>query len=105
MKTGLYTYVQHPSYSANWLISTSNVALLMRLDGVLGCVLPSRAVKWGMGHGGVGVWPAILLGAAMKGLHVTWIRVKDEEAMLKREFGREWEEYHRRTARFIPGVF
>ena len=38
-------------------------------------------------------------------LYVVWERVKDEEAMLKREIGTEWEEYHRRTARFIPGVF
>jgi len=32
-------------------------------------------------------------------------RVVQEEKMLKREFGKEWEEYHRRVARFIPGVF
>jgi len=105
VKTGLYAYVQHPSYPTNWLIFVSNVALLLRLDGVLGCVLPSRAVRWGMGSGGVGVWPALLVGLGVLGLYGVWVRVNDEEAMLKREFGREWEEYHRRTARFIPGVF
>ena len=105
VKTGLYAYVQHPGYPTNWLISASSVALLLRLYGVVGCVLPSRVVKWGMGNGGVGVWPALLIGAGMKGLHLLWLRVNDEEAMLKKEFGREWEEYHQRTARFIPGVF
>ena len=106
MKTGLYAYVQHPSYLPHWLIGASYVALLLRLrlDGVLGCVLPSTAVRWGMGNGRFGVWPALLIGAAVFGLYAVWVRVKDEEAMLK-ELGREWEEYHRSTARFIPGVF
>ena len=57
-----------------------------------------------MGNGGVGVWSALLVGSGVSGLYTIWVRVKDEEAMLKGEFGREWEEYHRRTARFIPGV-
>jgi protein-S-isoprenylcysteine O-methyltransferase Ste14 len=39
--TGLYAYVQHSSYPTNWLILTSNVALLLRLDAILGCLLPS----------------------------------------------------------------
>lgn len=105
VKTGLYAYVQHPSYPTNWLILASNLALLLRLDGVFGCVLPNRAVRWGMESGGFRVWPALLVWLAVSGLYVVWVRVKDEEAMLKKEFGREWEEYHRRTMRFIPGVF
>ena len=105
VKTGLYAYVQHPSYLPHWLIGASNVAFLLRLDGVLGCVLPSRAVRWGMGNGGFGAWPALLVGTAALGLYAVWVRVKDEETMLKKELGREWEEYHRLTARFIPGVF
>jgi protein-S-isoprenylcysteine O-methyltransferase Ste14 len=32
-------------------------------------------------------------------------RVRDEEAMLRGKFGREWEGWHRRTKRFIPFVF
>ena len=32
-------------------------------------------------------------------------RIRQEEAMMKREFGKEWEEYHRETARLVPGVF
>lgn len=105
VKTGLYAYIQHPSYTTHWLILVSNIALLLRLDGVLGCVLPSWAVRWGMGSGGIGIWPALLVWLGLLGFYAIWIRVKDEEAMLKREFGREWEEYHQRTKRFIPGVF
>ena len=55
VKTGLYAYVQHPSYPAFWLTETANGALLLRPDGVLGCVLPSRVVQWGVGSGGAGV--------------------------------------------------
>ncbi len=58
-----------------------------------------------MKNGGFGVWPALLVGAAVFGLYTGWVRVKDEEAMLKRELGKEWVEYYRTTARFIPGVF
>lgn len=31
-------------------------------------------------------------------------RTRNEEAMLRRTFGTEWDEYHRRTKRFLPGV-
>lgn len=103
--TGLYAYIQHPSYTTNWLILVSNMALLLRLDGVAGCVLPSLVVRWGMGSGGIGLWSALLVLLGYLGLQALWIRVKDEEAMLKSEFGREWEDYHQRTKRFIPGVF
>ncbi|PMD60711.1 uncharacterized protein K444DRAFT_612409 [Hyaloscypha bicolor E] len=105
VKTGLYAYVQHPSYPTNWLILTSNVALLLRLDGILGCLLPSCVVRWGMWSGGLRVWPTLLVIMGVFGLFGVGIRVKDEEAMLKREFGREWEKYHRKTKRFIPGIF
>jgi protein-S-isoprenylcysteine O-methyltransferase Ste14 len=38
-------------------------------------------------------------------LRVTWKRVHEEEAMMKETFGKEWEEWHKRTKRFIPGFF
>lgn len=97
--TGLYSYVRHPSYPTNWLLLAVNLALLLRLDGVFGCLLPSVVVRWGMGSG---LWPALLVGSALSGLYSIWIRVKDEEAMLKAEFGKEWEEYSMKTKRFIP---
>ena len=31
-------------------------------------------------------------------------RVREEEAMLKKAFGNEWELWHARTARFVPGI-
>jgi protein-S-isoprenylcysteine O-methyltransferase Ste14 len=32
------------------------------------------------------------------------LRVRDEEKMLKEKFGKEWENWHSRTARFIPWI-
>ena len=32
------------------------------------------------------------------------IRVRNEEVMLRRTFGTEWEDYHSRTKRLIPGL-
>jgi len=105
VKTGLYAYVQHPSYPTNWLILTSNFALLLRLDGIFGCILPNCVVRWGMWSGGFRLWPVLLVLMGVFGLVGVGIRVRDEETMLKKEFGREWEEYHRKTKRFIPGIF
>jgi len=103
--TGLYAYVQHPSYPTNWILMAANIAMLLRLDGVLGCVLPTWVVRFGMGSTGIGPWSVLLVVFSILGAFGVWIRVKDEEAMLKKEFGKDWEEYHWRTGRFIPGVF
>jgi protein-S-isoprenylcysteine O-methyltransferase Ste14 len=32
------------------------------------------------------------------------VRIRDEEELLKREFGKQWEEYHNRTKIFLPGI-
>lgn len=84
------------------MVLIANFALLGRLDGVLGCVLPRRFVEWAVVSGGFRVWPVLLV--AVLGLIAVWVRVKDEEAMLKKVFGKEWEEYHQKTKRFIPWV-
>ncbi|KAK3356699.1 isoprenylcysteine carboxyl methyltransferase [Lasiosphaeria hispida] len=99
--TGLYRFVQHPSYPTNWLILVANLALLLRLDGVLGCFLPNAVVKFAMGGG---VWLGVLVGVGGLAMWGVWTRVKHEEAMLKEVFGKEWEEYHARTKRFVPWV-
>ncbi|KAF2274471.1 uncharacterized protein EI97DRAFT_435018 [Westerdykella ornata] len=103
--TGLYAYVQHPSYPTLWLILAANLGLLLRLDGVVGCILPTEVVTLGMGRGILGIWHAGLVGFMGVGLYATWLRVRDEEVMMKEEFGKEWEEYHARTKRFVPGIF
>ena len=70
------------------------------MDGAAACVLPALIVRQGWWLNGVlGVWLIWMM------TKLIYIRVGDEEAMLKDAFGEEWEEYHRKTKRFIPGVF
>jgi protein-S-isoprenylcysteine O-methyltransferase Ste14 len=97
--SGMYKYVQHPSYTGAALIAIGNFTLLLSPSGVVGCWLPAWLVQatpfWraiaSMFVGGIVVW--------------TWKRVCDEEAMMKETFGKEWEEWHKKTWRFIPGFF
>ncbi|GJC86148.1 hypothetical protein ColLi_08986 [Colletotrichum liriopes] len=98
--TGIYAYVQHPSYTGVMVLVLSNVALLARLDGVLSCWVPPemhrslRAVEWVLGPAACSVF-----------LFGVWTRVREEERMLRAEFGEKWERWHASTARFIPHVF
>jgi len=102
IKTGIYRYVQHPSYLGLWVVRCVDFFTLNRGDGVISCVMPGwwekvLRVPW---------LSEVLAGGLAIGMgFVLWIRVRDEEEMLKKEFGREWEEWHGKTARFIPGVF
>jgi protein-S-isoprenylcysteine O-methyltransferase Ste14 len=99
--TGLYSWLQHPSYTANFIIFLTNGALLQRRDGVAACWLQRSIVdgeKFGM------VLRTGYLLTVVIGCWALAQRVRNEEAMLKRTFGTKWEEYHKRTKRFIPGV-
>ncbi|OBT63694.1 hypothetical protein VE03_06156 [Pseudogymnoascus sp. 23342-1-I1] len=98
--SGLYSIVQHPSYTGIILSNAANTMLLYRLDGILSCFLPgwiARQAWWAN-------WGVFLAVAVISAYGAT-IRVKKEEEILQKEFGREWEEWHARTKRFIPGIF
>lgn len=99
ISTGLYRYMQHPSYAPFFLTTSATYFFMLRLDGAAACVLPSALVKI----------PGLSLAGAVALSKMTWdvmaTRVRDEEEMMQREFGKEWETYHRRTKRFIPGIF
>lgn len=98
VKNGLYAYVQHPSYPSLLLVVAAGSFFWLRLDGVAACLLPSFLVMI------KSLSEILALGIiAVVGFGV-WLRVKDEEAMLKKEFGKEWIEYHSKTKRFIPWV-
>ncbi|GKT47686.1 uncharacterized protein ColSpa_07867 [Colletotrichum spaethianum] len=98
--TGIYAHVQHPSYTGVMVLVLSNVALLARLDGVLSCWIPPtvhqslRAIEWVLGPAACSVF-----------LFGVWTRVREEERMLRAEFGEKWERWHASTARFVPYVF
>ncbi len=98
--TGIYRYVQHPSYTGIMVLAVCNVALLGRIDGVLSCWVPprwypaSRALEWVLAPVGLAV---VMLGM--------WTRVRQEERMLRAEFGAEWERWHSTTPRLMPWLF
>jgi len=100
--TGLYSYAQHPSYPANLIVFFANVLLLLRVDGVMGCWLPSWVVRSRDVEMVRVVALVALLAFACWG---AYLRITDEEEMLRKAFGSEWEVYHKRTKRFVPGLF
>lgn len=74
--------------------------VFLRWDGVLGCWIPPVARAWMTGFGWVVyVFMVVVLVKGVRG------RVADEEKMLKDKFGDEWVQWHKRTARFVPGIF
>ncbi|KAI9706460.1 MAG: hypothetical protein M1836_003466 [Candelina mexicana] len=97
--SGVYYYVQHPSYTTLTVVWAAFLVLYLRQNGVVGCWLPSVMVGWP----GADV---IVLGLCVS----LWVRmfwknrVKQEEEMLKNTFGKEWEVWHARTRRFVPGL-
>lgn len=98
--TGIYRYVQHPSYTGLMILVVCNVALLCRIDGVLSCWIPPR---WYQALRTLG-WALAPVGLSVS-MFMVWMRVTQEERMLRAEFGVEWERWHAGTARFIPWFF
>ncbi|KAK4462358.1 hypothetical protein QBC42DRAFT_346393 [Cladorrhinum samala] len=96
--TGIYRWVQHPSYTALVFLIPANVALLGRLNGIWACWAAPGVLRV-LRRDSV---PPLALAIT---LWIFWTRVKEEEQMLKDQFGVVWEEWHLRTARFVPGIF
>ncbi|KAH7239897.1 uncharacterized protein BKA55DRAFT_576725 [Fusarium redolens] len=98
--TGIYRYVQHPSYTGQVVVLGTNSVLFLRWDGVLACWIPETVSATLNGWGYMAFSLAFLL--------MAWKlaqRVKDEETILRETFGHEWEKWHHSAKRFIPGVF
>ncbi|KAL0932275.1 prenyl cysteine carboxyl [Colletotrichum truncatum] len=98
--TGIYSYVQHPSYTGVMVLVFCNLALYARMDGVLSCWAPPALYQTLESV----EWASLALGGCMFFAGV-WTRVTEEEKMLRGEFGQKWERWHAETARFVPGIF
>ena len=96
--SGMYSYIRHPSYIGQGLIILANMTLMNNQRGPIACWLPMWVVNASWFWGTVGI--------AMCGLMMRLARkrVSEEEALLKGVFGKEWEQWHGKTARFIPGL-
>lgn len=95
--TGIYRYIQHPSYIGLVLVYPL-LLLILRSDAAMACFLEDGMLQRVRGE----VAAALL---SLSGIMVMAVRVRDEEAMLKEKFGDEWVEWNRTTKRLIPGVF
>ncbi|EPS28533.1 hypothetical protein POX_f07618 [Penicillium oxalicum] len=98
--TGIYGWVQHPSYTGMMMIIFGLALLVLRWDAALACfhseAWQARLSGWG--------WKVVAAGGCTN-LAMWFMRMKDEEEMLRGQFGKEWEVWHRSTKRIIPGIF
>lgn len=98
IKSGFYAYVQHPSYTALLGIAVINACSMLAPDGTIACILP-RVIA---GPTLKPLFAFIMTAAAVTGIY---FRVRDEETMMRKEFGAEWEEWNKKTKKFIPFIF
>lgn len=99
--SGLHRYMQHPSYTGAAILGTSAAFWLLRFDGVLSCWLP----PWLYGRlVGLGVFANSFILTGMFSW-LLWMRIREEERMLRETFGEEWERWHATTPRFVPFLF
>lgn len=96
---GLYRYMQHPSYTGAFIANIAFLPFFWRFDGPLGCWMPAWMAR---SHLLNSIHIPLIMSLCIWSI---WKRIPEEEAMMKKEFGKHWTEYHRRTKRFIPGVF
>jgi protein-S-isoprenylcysteine O-methyltransferase Ste14 len=78
LTTGIYGVIRHPSY----------LGLLVNAFG------------WGLAFRS---WVGVLLAALLVPLLLA--RIRSEEALLRAQFGAEYDAYCARTSRLIPGIF
>lgn len=97
--TGVYRYMQHPSYTGQMLLAVGCMGLFLRWDATPACWIPESILAKVNGCGTAVGMGFLVLAGAMLG-----VRVRDEERMLKEKFGRQWVEWNRSTERFIPGL-
>ena len=93
---GLYSYVRHPSYTAVPFVYVG-VLLTITAPGsvVYDCLGPDSTRK---------LIAVLALGIA-RGTYVFMCRAEVEDRVLRKEFGKEWEDWTRVVRyKFIPGV-
>lgn len=93
---GLYSYVRHPSYTAVPFVFTGVLLTVTAPGSVLYDYLGVDATRKLM--------VVLALGIA-RGTYVFMCRAEVEDQVLRKEFGKEWEEWARVVRyKFIPGV-
>jgi protein-S-isoprenylcysteine O-methyltransferase Ste14 len=76
---GIYGYMRHPMYTAFWLWVIAQALLLQ---------------NWVVAIGGVVGWGILFFG-----------RIGQEEAMMRKTFGEQYDAFARRTKRLVPWIY
>ncbi|CEJ82119.1 hypothetical protein VHEMI02205 [[Torrubiella] hemipterigena] len=100
---GIYKYMQHPSYTGIIIVAMAALALFIRWDASVGCVIPGSILSYIHAiPNAPGLGVALVMFIIVPQLAT---RVRQEEAMLKELFGDDWVQWNAKTSRFIPGIF
>nr|VWO95730.1 C-24(28) sterol reductase [Ganoderma boninense] len=97
--TGPYAFLRHPSYLGVYLIIAGNITLLASKGSWY-----VESGLWSTVWGGGIRWSAVgfLLSIVLR----LYLRVDEEDRMMRKEFGKEWEEWAKKTPyRLIPFVY
>jgi len=93
---GVYSYVRHPSYTATPFIFAGVLLTVTAPGSVLYDLLGEASTRRLM---------VVLALAAARGSYVLVGRAEIEDQVLRKEFGKEWEEWARVVRyKFIPGL-
>ena len=101
--SGVYTHIRHPSYTGLLIVLVAYYLLLIRPRGVLSCwagVVGEELV----GEGRYAYVLPVVGFSVFIALFMVW-RVKEEEAVMEREFGEKWRRYRAGTKKFVPFVY
>ena len=98
--TGPYSLVRHPSYMA-FLVARAELFVVQVFPGSYVCKSGLLAGEWSMI--GIGIWEAWILSLVFE---IVVLQVLREDAVLKKEFGTEWEAWAKKTPyRLIPYIY
>ena len=98
--SGPYSVVRHPAYSAVCLIAAGTALCLL---GPGSWLLECGVLNNWVGKAFVLIWLSDLIYPPFV---MVVLRIKAEDEILKKTFGREWEEWARRTPyALIPGIY
>ena len=96
VKHGLYSYVRHPSYTAVPFVFAGVLLTVTAPGSVLYDYLGFSSTMKLMVVSGLGI---------VRGTYVFICRAETEDQVLRKEFGKEWEDWARAVRyKFIPGV-
>ncbi|XPT00726.1 hypothetical protein M3J09_009876 [Ascochyta lentis] len=101
--SGLYAHVRHPSYTGLLTVLLTMYSLFFRQRGLVSCWVPLINEKIITDEKHASLVPVVGFSCIIYLFMIR--RVKDEETMMEREFGKQWREHRLRTKKFIPWVY